>query len=241
MGMASRISARWGEANRKYMAIQREASDVAGGLGSISKIFRMVLQSGVLAVGAWLVINRAGDRRHHHRGLDPVRARARAGRSRHRQLEKLRRRAPELEAADAAARLLPGARRADGAGSAAEFDRGRRGQRDAARRPEDRRAGHPVHAAGRQRARHHRAERIGEILPGAAPGRRLAAGARENPARRRRARPMDAGNAWAPYRLSAAGRRTAERQYRAEHRPLRGGRRTPKTCSPPRNRPACTI
>ena len=57
MGMAGRISARWAEANAKYMAIQREASDVAGGLGSISKIFRMVLQSGVLAVGAWLVIN----------------------------------------------------------------------------------------------------------------------------------------------------------------------------------------
>ena len=57
MGMASRISARWAAANAKYMAVQREASDVAGGLGSISKIFRMVLQSGVLAVGAWLVIN----------------------------------------------------------------------------------------------------------------------------------------------------------------------------------------
>ncbi len=57
MGMGARIAARWGEANRRYMAIQREASDVAGGLGAVSKIFRMVLQSGVLAVGAWLVIN----------------------------------------------------------------------------------------------------------------------------------------------------------------------------------------
>ena len=56
MGMAGRVSARWGDANRKYMETQREASDVAGGLGSISKIFRMVLQSAVLAVGAWLVI-----------------------------------------------------------------------------------------------------------------------------------------------------------------------------------------
>ncbi len=57
MGMVGRISARWAEANKRYMAIQREASDVAGGLGSIAKIFRMMLQSGVLAVGAWLVIN----------------------------------------------------------------------------------------------------------------------------------------------------------------------------------------
>ncbi len=57
MGMVGRVAARWGEANRRYMATQREASDTAGGLGSVSKVFRMILQSGVLAVGAWLVIN----------------------------------------------------------------------------------------------------------------------------------------------------------------------------------------
>jgi PrtD family type I secretion system ABC transporter len=57
MGMAGRTAARWGNANSKYMESQRRASDVAGGLGSISKVLRMMLQSGVLAVGAWLVIN----------------------------------------------------------------------------------------------------------------------------------------------------------------------------------------
>jgi len=57
MGMAGRIAARWDDANRRYMDTQREASDVAGGLGSVSRVFRMMLQSGVLAVGAWLVIN----------------------------------------------------------------------------------------------------------------------------------------------------------------------------------------
>ncbi len=57
MGMAGRIAARWGEANSRYMESQREASDAAGGLGSASRVFRMMLQSGVLAVGAWLVIN----------------------------------------------------------------------------------------------------------------------------------------------------------------------------------------
>ena len=36
---------------------QQEASDVAGGFGAISKVLRMMLQSGVLAVGAYLVIN----------------------------------------------------------------------------------------------------------------------------------------------------------------------------------------
>ena len=43
-------------ANRDYMDAQQRAADVAGGLGAVSKVFRMALQSGVLALGAWLVI-----------------------------------------------------------------------------------------------------------------------------------------------------------------------------------------
>src|SRR5664280_3615579 len=39
------------------MASQQQTSDVASGFASISKVLRMVLQSGVLAVGAYLVIN----------------------------------------------------------------------------------------------------------------------------------------------------------------------------------------
>jgi ATP-binding cassette subfamily C protein len=39
------------------MSSHRKASDVSGGLGAISKCLRMIIQSGVLAVGAWLVIN----------------------------------------------------------------------------------------------------------------------------------------------------------------------------------------
>ena len=57
MGMLGRIAQRWEEANRKYLASQRRVSDVAGGLGSISKVFRMMLQSAVLAVGGYLVIH----------------------------------------------------------------------------------------------------------------------------------------------------------------------------------------
>jgi ATP-binding cassette subfamily C protein len=57
MGMTRRIGTLWGDANQKYMASQRRASDVAGGFGSASKALRMMLQSGVLAVGAWLVIH----------------------------------------------------------------------------------------------------------------------------------------------------------------------------------------
>lgn len=57
MGMFGRMAARWGEANRKYMASQQRTTDVGGGFGAISKVLRMMLQSGVLAVGAYLVIH----------------------------------------------------------------------------------------------------------------------------------------------------------------------------------------
>jgi ATP-binding cassette subfamily C protein len=57
MGMNRRLGARWRETNRKFIASQQQTSDVAGGFASISKVLRMVLQSAVLAVGAWLVIN----------------------------------------------------------------------------------------------------------------------------------------------------------------------------------------
>ncbi|HUD86295.1 MAG TPA: type I secretion system permease/ATPase [Xanthobacteraceae bacterium] len=57
MGMVGRIAARWSELNRKYVASSQRASDVGGGLGAISKVLRLMLQSVILAVGAWLVIN----------------------------------------------------------------------------------------------------------------------------------------------------------------------------------------
>jgi len=57
MGMLGGIARRWHEANQKYLESQRRVSDVAGGLGSMSKVFRMMLQSAVLAVGGYLVIH----------------------------------------------------------------------------------------------------------------------------------------------------------------------------------------
>jgi ATP-binding cassette subfamily C protein len=56
MGMGARTAGLWGEANGRYMASQRRASDIAGGLGSASKVLRMLLQSTVLGTGAYLVI-----------------------------------------------------------------------------------------------------------------------------------------------------------------------------------------
>jgi ATP-binding cassette, subfamily C, type I secretion system permease/ATPase len=57
MGMNKRLGERWRETNRKYIASQQQTSDIASGFASTSKVLRMLLQSAVLAVGAYLVIN----------------------------------------------------------------------------------------------------------------------------------------------------------------------------------------
>jgi PrtD family type I secretion system ABC transporter len=57
MGMAGRMNKRWNDANEDYLAGNQRASDVTGGLGAIAKVLRMMLQSSVLAVGAYLVIH----------------------------------------------------------------------------------------------------------------------------------------------------------------------------------------
>src|SRR5215831_8583653 len=57
MGMNGRLAKRWTQANQQYVTANRVASDVGGGLGALSKVLRMLLQSMLLAVGALLVIN----------------------------------------------------------------------------------------------------------------------------------------------------------------------------------------
>ena len=56
LGMIGRMEARWRDANGKYSAAHQRVADVTGGLGTLAKVLRMVLQSSVLAVGAYLVI-----------------------------------------------------------------------------------------------------------------------------------------------------------------------------------------
>ncbi len=57
MGMSGRLTKRWTDANQNYLNGNQRASDVAGGLGAVAKVLRMMLQSAVLAVGAYLVIH----------------------------------------------------------------------------------------------------------------------------------------------------------------------------------------
>jgi ATP-binding cassette subfamily C protein len=56
MGMAPAIAERWHETDRRFIASQQRLTDVSGGLGALSKVLRMALQSAVLGVGAVLVI-----------------------------------------------------------------------------------------------------------------------------------------------------------------------------------------
>jgi PrtD family type I secretion system ABC transporter len=56
MGMRGAYSARWHEANSRYVEEQRQTSDATSGFSTASKIFRLALQSAVLALGAWLAI-----------------------------------------------------------------------------------------------------------------------------------------------------------------------------------------
>jgi ATP-binding cassette subfamily C protein PrsD len=56
MGMGSRLAKRYRSIGISASASQTKMSDVAGGLGSMSRIFRMALQSAILGLGALLVI-----------------------------------------------------------------------------------------------------------------------------------------------------------------------------------------
>jgi ATP-binding cassette subfamily C protein len=57
MGMTRRMREKWREASDGQSYFQLEGSDLVGGLGSVSRAVRLLLQSLVLAVGAYLVIN----------------------------------------------------------------------------------------------------------------------------------------------------------------------------------------
>jgi ATP-binding cassette subfamily C protein PrsD len=56
MGMSARLTALWERRNTEFRDENRRTSDIGNGYGALSKVFRMALQSGVLAAGAVLVI-----------------------------------------------------------------------------------------------------------------------------------------------------------------------------------------
>lgn len=57
MGMRRRLHDQWREASRDHIGQQQRVSDVVGGLGSLSRALRLMLQSAMLGIGAWLAIH----------------------------------------------------------------------------------------------------------------------------------------------------------------------------------------
>ena len=56
LGMMDRLTTRWSRANERYLRQNIQASDVHANLGSAAKVLRYVLQSGMLGIGAYLVV-----------------------------------------------------------------------------------------------------------------------------------------------------------------------------------------
>lgn len=56
MGFARRAVARFNKANDEHLELQTEATDIAGTFGAISRVLRMLLQSAILGLGAYLTI-----------------------------------------------------------------------------------------------------------------------------------------------------------------------------------------
>jgi ATP-binding cassette subfamily C protein len=57
LGMGGRIGQRWHELNSRFVDEQTTAADAASAIGSLSKILRLLMQSGMLGLGAYLVLN----------------------------------------------------------------------------------------------------------------------------------------------------------------------------------------
>jgi PrtD family type I secretion system ABC transporter len=56
LGMMDRLTTRWSQANERYLRQNIQATDVYANLGSGAKVLRYILQSGMLGIGAYLVV-----------------------------------------------------------------------------------------------------------------------------------------------------------------------------------------
>jgi len=226
MGMVGRTAKRWHELNRNYVVTSGRASDVGGGLGAASKVLRLLLQSAILAVGAWLVINQqstpgiiiAGSILG-ARALAPVDlaiANWRGFVAARQSWQRLSKLLGHLPPQSDPMPLKPA-----GAYACRSEWRG-----CAARSPKDRLPGGQFHACRGKGLGCDRTDRVRQVLVGPYACRSLAAAARYRPARRCNARSMVIGSARPPYRLCAAGRRIVQRNGGAKYLSLRGSARS---------------
>ncbi|KQV70345.1 type I secretion system permease/ATPase [Rhizobium sp. Root1220] len=56
MGFAGRAVDRFNRANQDHLDLQTRTNDISGTFGALSRVLRMILQSAVLGLGAWLTI-----------------------------------------------------------------------------------------------------------------------------------------------------------------------------------------
>lgn len=56
MGFAGRAVGRFNEANGEHLELQTKANDITGTFAAVSRVFRMILQSALLGLGAYLTI-----------------------------------------------------------------------------------------------------------------------------------------------------------------------------------------
>ena len=56
MGFAGRAVARFNKANQEHLELQTQTNDISGTFGAISRVLRMILQSSILGLGAYLTI-----------------------------------------------------------------------------------------------------------------------------------------------------------------------------------------
>ena len=208
LGMTDRFTARWSQANERYLRENIRATDVYANLGSGAKVLRYVLQSGMLGIGAYLVV---ADKASGGimiassimmgRALAPVEialgtwkqlVAARQGIARLREICKAT--APPAAppvVLPRPCRELVGAESCGGGTGLGQADR----------------LECFVFAQGRHGTGAARRERVGQDLALEGAGRNLAGAARRRAARRRRARSMAKRGSRPLYRLSAAGRR----------------------------------
>ena len=118
MGMGERLSPVWDKLNQMYLDANQRGNDVAGGLGGVSRVARMALQSGVL--GLWRLSRHSGrgECRCHYCRFDSVSARSCAGRTRDRELEGIHLSPSELVATAPQLLIVPGAERHTAASNA---------------------------------------------------------------------------------------------------------------------------
>jgi ATP-binding cassette subfamily C protein len=56
MGLGEALAVRWSRVNEAYLTASERSADIISGYGSLTKVLRMVLQSSILGLGAYLVL-----------------------------------------------------------------------------------------------------------------------------------------------------------------------------------------